>query len=81
MPDGRPALTGAERKRRYDRRAGDGSIYFRGDLPLDICELLMDYGYKADDDSTGRGVETLPTRLRSWSNRTFGRPLFIQLRT
>ena len=52
MPDGRTALTGAERKRRYDRRVRHGSIYFRGDLPLDICELLMDYGYKAADDST-----------------------------
>ncbi len=33
MPDGRTALTGAERKRRYDRRVWDGLIYVRGGLP------------------------------------------------
>ncbi len=52
MPDGRPALTGAERKRRYDRRAREGSIYFRSDLPPDLGEWMMDRGVKAEDDST-----------------------------
>ena len=33
MLDGRTALTGAERKRRYDHRVRDGLIYVRGGLP------------------------------------------------
>ena len=52
MTGDRTALTGAERKRRHDRRARDGSIYFRGDLPPDLGEWMMDRGYKAADDST-----------------------------
>ena len=52
MPDGRTALTGAQRKRRYDRRVRDGLIYVRGGLPPDLGECLMDRGVKAEDDST-----------------------------
>ncbi len=52
MPDGRTALTGAERKRRHDRRARDGLIHARSDLPPEIGEWLIDHGFKADDDST-----------------------------
>ena len=37
MPDGRPALTGAERKRRYDRRERDYS------MPASICYLSPSY--------------------------------------
>ena len=52
MSDGRPALTGAERKRRHDRRARDGLIHARGDLPPEIGEWPIDPGFMADDDST-----------------------------
>ena len=52
MPDGRPALSGAERKRRHDRRARDGLIHARADLPPEIGEWLIDHGFKADDCST-----------------------------
>ena len=48
MPDGRPALTGAQRKRRFDRRERLGLINFRGDLPPEIGEWLMDRGHRAE---------------------------------
>ena len=67
MPDGRPALTGAKRKHRYDRRLRDGLIYVRAELPPEIGEWLIDHSTMAGDNSTGRGAETLPTRLRSGS--------------
>ena len=52
MPDGRTVLTGAERKRRHDRRERDGLIHARSDLPPDIAAWLVEQGFKTDDCST-----------------------------
>ena len=52
MPDSRTALTGAERKSRYDRRERLGLINFRGDMPPEIGEWLIREGVMDDDGST-----------------------------
>ncbi len=52
MTAGRPALTGAERKRRHDRRVRTGLIHARADLPPDIAAWLVEHGFKTDDCST-----------------------------
>ncbi len=61
MPDGRPALTGAERKRRHDRRVRDGLTHARADLPRDVGEWLIDLGFinkprSTDPDEWGASV-------------------------
>ena len=52
MPDGRTALTGAERKARHDRRVRDGLTHARADLPRDVGEWLIDLGFIVDPRST-----------------------------
>ncbi len=64
MPDRKPALTGAERKARHDRRLRSGLLYTRTDRPPEIGEWLIVHGFMADDNSTGKCAETLPTGLR-----------------
>ena len=61
MTDGRPALTGAERKRRHDRRVRDGLTYACADLPRDVGEWLIDLGFidntrSTDPDEWGSSV-------------------------
>ncbi len=46
------ALTGAERKRRHDRRVRDGLTHARADLPRDVGEWLIDRGFIVDPRST-----------------------------
>ena len=81
MPDGKPALTGAERKRQYDRRARDGLLSVRADLPPKIGEWLVDHNSMAGYNSTGRGAQMLPMRLTPEDKPDIPRPLFTQLRT
>ena len=51
QPFGR-TLTGAERKRRHDRRIRDGLTHARVDLPRDVGEWLIDLGFINDSRST-----------------------------
>jgi hypothetical protein len=51
MTAGRPALTGAERKRRHIRRVREGMTHVRADLPCDVGTWLLEMGFKVDDNS------------------------------